>query len=114
MLAVGVANEGAATYTAAMDADIITKLKAAEPLLRAKGIAALFVFGSHAKGAARPDSDVDIFVDPSDPMRFGLAEFMGAYEILSAVLDRPVDYGTREGLSKYIRGRVEREAVRVF
>jgi predicted nucleotidyltransferase len=97
-----------------MDADIVTKLKAAEPLLRAMGVGSLFVFGSHARDAPGPDSDVDIFVDPSDPAKFGLEEFVGAYEILSATLNRPVDYGTREGLSKYIRSRVEREAVQVF
>jgi predicted nucleotidyltransferase len=97
-----------------MDAEILVKLKATEPSLRAKGVAALFVFGSHPKGTARPGSDVDVFADPSDSRRFGLAEFIGVYEILSAALNRPVDYGTREGLSKYIRSRVEREAVQVL
>jgi predicted nucleotidyltransferase len=110
-----VANAGAATYNRGMgEADIIAKLKAIEPDLRAGGVAALFVFGSHATGVARPDSDVDVFIDPSDPTKFGLREFIGAYEILRAALGRPIDYGTREGLSKYIRGQVEHEAVQVF
>jgi len=95
-------------------ADIIAKLKSAEPELRANGIAAPYLFGSHARGSARSDSDVDVFVDPADPEHFGLSEFMGAYDVLRDALDRPVDYGTREGLSRHIRAEIEREAIRVF
>jgi predicted nucleotidyltransferase len=95
-------------------ADIIMKLKATEPELRANGVAALYVFGSHARGTARSDSDVDVFVDPADREHFGLSEFLGVYDVLRGALDQPVDYGTREGLSKHVRAQVEREAIRVF
>jgi hypothetical protein len=39
---------------------------------------------------------------------------MGAYDVLKAALPDNVDYGTRAGLSKFIRDDVEREAIRVF
>jgi predicted nucleotidyltransferase len=45
--------------------EIIAKLNAVEPQLRAHGVGALYLFSSHARDEAREDSDVDVFVDPS-------------------------------------------------
>jgi predicted nucleotidyltransferase len=38
--------------------DVITRLKEAEPALRGFGMAALYLFGSHARDEGNPDSDV--------------------------------------------------------
>jgi predicted nucleotidyltransferase len=43
--------------------DVIAKLKETEPVLRGFGVAALYLFGSHARDEAGPDSDVDVFVE---------------------------------------------------
>ena len=40
-------------------ADVIARLKEAEPALRSFGVAGLYLFGSHARDEAQPDSDVD-------------------------------------------------------
>jgi len=96
--------------------EIITRLKQAEPALRGCGIAALYLFGSHVRGEARPDSDVDVFVDPASAESFNFLNFMDAYETIRSSVGRDVDlgYSTREGLSPYIRDAVEREAIRIF
>ncbi len=96
--------------------DVITKLKAAEPTLRAQGVGALYLFGSHARDEAEPDSDIDVFVDPASDERFGFLDFMEAYETIRKAFGQNVEigYSTREGLSRYIRKDIEREAVRVF
>ena len=96
--------------------DIITRLKATEPVLRGQGVGALYLFGSHARGEARPDSDVDVFVDPVVDERFGFLEFMAAYQAIQKALGEGIDigYSTRDGLSRYVRTDVEREAVRIF
>ena len=95
--------------------EVIAKLKAAEPRLRAHGVAALYLFGSYARDEARKDSDVDVFVDPATQDFYSLNHFVGAYEILrDAVPGREIGYGTRNGLSKYIRPDVEQEAIRIF
>ena len=39
--------------------EIIAKLKAMEPDLRARGITRIQMFGSRARGDERPDSDLD-------------------------------------------------------
>jgi predicted nucleotidyltransferase len=96
-------------------AQVIVKLKAVEPQLRAHGVAALYLFGSYARDEARPDSDVDVFVDPGTQEFYSLSHFVGAYDVLrDAVPGRNIGYGTRNGLSKYIRLDVEQSAIRVF
>ena len=56
-------NSRVAGYINVMRRDeVIARLKATEPALRGFGVAALYLFGSHARGDARPDSDWDIAV----------------------------------------------------
>jgi hypothetical protein len=96
-------------------AEVIARLKAAEPQLRAHGVAALYLFGSYARDEARGDSDIDVFVDPGTQDFYGLGHFVGAYEVMrQAMPGRQISYGTRNGLSRYIRPAVEQEAIRIF
>jgi uncharacterized protein len=96
-------------------ADAIARLKAVEPALRARGVGALYLFGSYSRDDAGPDSDVDVFVDPAGEQFYGLDNFIGAYEELRSVFPgSKIGYSTREGLSKYIRSDVEEQAIRIF
>jgi uncharacterized protein len=96
--------------------EVIAKLKKAEPELRGFGVAALYLFGSHARDEAQSGSDVDVFVDPASDRDFGFLPFMDAYETIQKAFGEDVEigYSTRTGLSPYILGDVEREAVRIF
>ena len=95
--------------------EVIAKLKAVEPQFRAHGVGALYLFGSYAHDEARQESDIDVFVDPGTRDFYSLNHFVGAYEVIrQAVTDREIGYGTRDGLSKYIRTAVEEEAIRIF
>lgn len=94
--------------------DVVTALKQAEPALRQRGVAALYIFGSHARDEARNDSDVDVFIDKDRSRKFGFDEFMDVYFLLQDRLGTNVDYGTREGLHPVLRPGIEREAIRVF
>ena len=93
---------------------VISKLKAVEPAIRALGASALYLYGSHAREEARPDSDVDVFIDKDPSRHFGFDEFMGIYLKLRETLDADVGYTTREGLVEFYRPDIEREAIRVF
>jgi hypothetical protein len=67
------------------------------------------VFGSVARGDARPDSDVDILVD-MEPGR-SLFDLGGLLSELQTLLDVDVDVVTEKGLRPRIRAQVMREAV---
>jgi predicted nucleotidyltransferase len=96
--------------------EVIARLRQTEPALRNFGVNALYLFGSHARGEARADSDIDIFVDPVSDERFGFLQFMEAYDTIRKTVgeDVEVGYSTREGLSPYVRANVENEAIRIF
>jgi predicted nucleotidyltransferase len=96
--------------------EAIAKLKETEPRLRGLGVAALYLFGSHARDEAKSGSDVDVFVEPAPDGDFGFLRFMDAYETIQKAFGDGVEigYSTRTGLSPYILGDVEREAVRIF
>jgi uncharacterized protein len=94
--------------------EVIARLKAAEPEIRARGAVALYLFGSVARDEAGPKSDVDLFVDPDPARSFGFDEFMDIYELLQDRLGVPVGYTTREGLPRRLRPEIEKSAIRVF
>ena len=57
-------------------AEVIAKLKTIEPQLRAHGVGALYLFGSHARDEEREDLDVDVFVDPASEDFYDLDHFV--------------------------------------
>jgi predicted nucleotidyltransferase len=67
------------------------------------------VFGSVARGDARPDSDIDILVD-LEPGR-SLFDLGGLLYDLQALLGVDVDVVTEKGLRPRIRAQVIREAI---
>jgi predicted nucleotidyltransferase len=79
-------------------------------------VSALYLFGSFATNAALPGSDIDVFVDPVSDESFDFLHYMEAYEAIRRSVGEDIDvgYSTRDGLSPYIRGNVEREAIRIF
>ena len=71
----------------------------------------LFVFGSVARGEARPDSDIDFLVEFARPT--GLLGFTRLRLMLERVFRCPIDLGTKNGLRPSIRQHALAEAVRV-
>jgi predicted nucleotidyltransferase len=67
------------------------------------------VFGSAARGEARPDSDIDILVD-MEPGR-SLFDLGGFLNDLQTLLGVEVDVVTEKGLRPRIRAQVLQEAV---
>ena len=96
-------------------AEIIAKLKAVEPQLRAHGVAALCLFGSYARDEARPDSDVDVFVDPADEDAFELIPLFDSRAVVENTLaGMDIAYSTRGSIVPRYRPYIERDAIRVF
>ena len=88
-------------------------LEAAAPVLKAmaaeRGFTRLAVFGSVARGEARPDSDFDFLVRaPKGTSSFDLVKFQLS---LQEVLGRGVDVVEYAGLKKGLDDDVRRDAV---
>lgn len=75
------------------------------------GVAALYVFGSVARGEATPASDVDLLVEFDGRPSF--AKFMDLKALLEDALGARVDLVTRPALREQLRPQIEAEARRV-
>jgi len=92
---------------------VITALRANEAELRCFGVSRLYLFGSVARGQARSDSDVDLFIETDNP-RFSLIELVDVQDRISAILGIESDVMTRGSLHPLLRQQIEAEALRVF
>lgn len=93
--------------------DPSTLVAAAAPVLKAmadeRGFSRLAVFGSVARGEARPDSDIDLLVEaPVGTSSFGLVRFQS---LLEEVLGRQIDMVEYSGLKSGLDDDIRREAV---
>lgn len=92
-----------------IDQLLATKREEILRIAQKHGAHSVRVFGSVARGAARPNSDVDFLVEPEDGR--SLLDLGGLLVELEALLGRRVDLVQPDGLYWYIRERVLREAV---
>jgi uncharacterized protein len=92
----------------------ISRLKSLETDLRAKGITALYLFGSVARGDATPNSDIDLLFDIAPDAKFSLFDQAQIICDLTDELGTKVDFVPRRAVHPYIRARVEAEKIKVF
>ncbi len=92
----------------------ISVLRARESELRARGVLSLALFGSVARGEARPDSDVDVMVVIDDGRKFSLIDLAGLRLYLCDLLGRDVEIVERDYLKPFLRDGILAEAVEVF
>jgi len=96
-------------------ADVIARLEAAEPALRARGVASLYLYGSYARDEARAGSDIDVLIELDGSADHGLSGYMAPYLYLEESFpEAAIGYSTQEGLVSLYRPYVERDAIRVF
>lgn len=92
---------------------VIRQLRAHEGEIRRLGVRNLYLFGSTARGDARPESDVDLFFDYDNP-RFSLIELADLKLRLGEILDAPIDIMSRGSLHPRLQPRIEGSALQVF
>lgn len=87
-----------------------------EAELRARGIEALYLFGSTARGDARPDSDVDLLFEDVDsyPPKPDFFELEDLKQELAAKLNTKVDLMAKRLLHTRVARHAEPHTVRVF
>ena len=93
---------------------VITALRAHESELRASGVVRLSLFGSTARGDARPDSDIDLLATFDDARPLSLLDVIRIENQISDLLGHAVDLIEEGTLKPRVRQSVDREAMRAF
>ncbi len=95
-------------------ADVVQHLRSIQGSLQSRCVASLWVFGSVARGDARPDSDVDLAVEFAPGVTPSLLEITHIKEETQTVLGRPVDLGERSTMAPRVAASAERDMVQAF
>jgi predicted nucleotidyltransferase len=95
-------------------AGVIRRLRQFQDELKRLGIRQLYVYGSVARGEARPWSDVDLFADLANEERWNIIRWGHVLDRLEEMLGRRVDFAARRSLPDEVRRRANAEAVAVF
>jgi predicted nucleotidyltransferase len=90
--------------------DILDTLARHASELRGYGVRELGVFGSHARGDAREDSDIDLLVDLE---RKTFDDYMGVKQLLEDLFHRRIDLVLADRIKPRLRAKILSELVRV-
>ena len=93
---------------------IIETLRQHEDELHRQGVAHIALFGSAARGDARPDSDIDILIDLDPDARLSVFDYVGLKDYIAGLFEADVDVVNREGLKPYLKPAVLAETVDAF
>ena len=98
--------------------EIIARLRAHEPELRAAGVSGLALFGSAARGEQQAGSDIDVVIRMSNEARSEGFAYFGRLDSLNRrlaeILQRPVDVVTEPIRKDRLRRCIEKERVEAF
>ena len=72
------------------------------------------VFGSVARGDARPGSDLDILVEFEPQAEGSIYEYMRLKDYIAGLFEGPVDVIDRDALKPHLRAPSARDAVYAF
>jgi uncharacterized protein len=93
---------------------VIAVLKAHEKELRGRGVRRIGLFGSVARGEARPDSDIDILIELEPEAEIDLFRYAGLKRYIAELFAEPVDVVNREALKPWISAPAISDAVYAF
>ena len=94
--------------------EVIARLRAHEPELRAAGVVRLSLFGSTARNEAQAESDIDLLAAFDDAQSLSLLDMIGIENRLADLLGQPVDLIEEGTLKPRAQTNASREAVRAF
>ena len=93
---------------------VLSTLRGHGSMLKTRGVTALWVFGSVARGDARRDSDIDLLAEFDTDFHLSLVSMASLRAELSDLLGATADLVERSALRPAVRDAAEREAVWVL
>ena len=93
--------------------DILIRLRENEPALHARGVAHAALFGSRARGDARPGSDTDILIEFDHAAKVTVYDYVGVKNYIGGLFDGAVDVVNRDGLKPALKAATG-EAIYAF
>lgn len=94
--------------------EIIAILRQHEPMLRKRGVAHAALFGSIARGEARPDSDIDVMIEIDPKAKLDVFEYAGLTSYIESLFEAPVDVVDRDALKPAVRAPAISDAIYAF
>lgn len=93
---------------------IIAVLRKNKAALRARGVAHAALFGSHARGDDRLDSDIDIMIETEPDSLQDVYSYVALKTFIAELFNEPVDVIDRGFLKPLVRLPAEADAVYAF
>lgn len=93
---------------------IIARLREIEPAIKAQGVKRLAVFGSRARGDARPDSDLDILIDTTSRGEAPPLDFFKVLHLIEDATGVSTQISMRDMLKPRVAERIADDLVEVF
>jgi len=94
--------------------EIISKLRSSAAALRAEGVTKLAIFGSRARGDARPDSDLDVLIEVDPQSKFSLLNLSGVGLIVEEITGLKAQVAMQRSLDPRMAERIADDVIEVF
>ena len=93
---------------------IIARLSELAPALKAEGVLRLAIFGSRARGDARPDSDLDVLVDTTARGESPTFDLFRVMHLIEDATGLKAQISMRKLLKPRIAERIADDLIEVF